>query len=112
MKKIEAIIKPFKVDDVKMALQQIGVQGLTMCEARGRGRQQGHTEHYRGAEYLVDLVPKVKLEIVLDDHMVEGVVAAILQAARTGQIGDGKVFISRIEGALRIRTGETGPDAI
>jgi nitrogen regulatory protein P-II 1 len=112
MKKIEAIIKPFKLDEVKEALQEVGVQGITVTEAKGFGRQKGHTELYRGAEYVVDFLPKVKIEIVLPDDHVERAVEAIQKAARTGRIGDGKIFISTIEEVIRIRTGETGQDAI
>ena len=112
MKKIEAIIKPFKLDDVKDALHEVGVSGLTVSEVKGFGRQKGHTELYRGAEYVVDFLPKVKLEIVLGDDLVEGAVEAIRKAAQTGRIGDGKIFVSSIEEAIRIRTGETGSDAI
>ncbi len=112
MKKIEAIIKPFKLDEVKEALQEVGVQGITVTEAKGFGRQKGHTELYRGAEYVVDFLPKVKIEIVLPDDHVERAVDAIQKAARTGRIGDGKIFISSIEEVIRIRTGETGQDAI
>ena len=112
MKKIEAIIKPFKLDEVKEALQEIGLQGITVIEAKGFGRQKGHTELYRGAEYVVDFLPKVKLEIVTTDEMLERAVEAIRRAAQTGRIGDGKIFISNIEEVIRIRTGETGPDAI
>jgi nitrogen regulatory protein P-II 1 len=112
MKKIEAIIKPFKLDEVKEALQEIGLQGITVTEAKGFGRQKGHTELYRGAEYVVDFLPKVKIEVVLDDDLVEQAVEAIQQAARTGRIGDGKIFVSSVEEAIRIRTGETGSDAI
>ena len=112
MKKIEAIIKPFKLDEVKEALNEIGLQGITVLEAKGFGRQKGHTELYRGAEYVVDFLPKVKLEIVLDDALVDRAVEAILQAARTGRIGDGKIFITPVEEAIRIRTGEKGNDAI
>jgi len=112
MKKIEAIIKPFKLDEVKEALHEIGLQGLTVTEAKGFGRQKGHTELYRGAEYVVDFLPKVKIEVVLDDSMVERAVEAITQAARTGRIGDGKIFISTVEEVIRIRTGEKGTDAI
>ncbi len=112
MKKIEAIIKPFKLDEVKEALQDIGLQGITVIEAKGFGRQKGHTELYRGAEYVVDFLPKVKLEVVLDDDMVDKAVEAIIDAARTGRIGDGKIFIQTIEQAIRIRTGETGREAI
>jgi nitrogen regulatory protein P-II 1 len=112
MKKIEAIIKPFKLDEVKEALQEVGLQGITVTEAKGFGRQKGHTELYRGAEYVVDFLPKVKIEVVLDDGMVAKAVEAIQQAARTGRIGDGKIFISTVEEAIRIRTGETGTEAI
>ncbi|MCG8560936.1 MAG: P-II family nitrogen regulator [Hyphomicrobiales bacterium] len=112
MKKIEAIIKPFKLDEVKEALQEIGLQGITVTEAKGFGRQKGHTELYRGAEYVVDFLPKVKVEIVLSDELVEKAVDAILTSAKTGRIGDGKIFISTVEDAVRIRTGETGGDAI
>ena len=112
MKKIEAIIKPFKLDEVKEALQEVGLQGITVTEAKGFGRQKGHTELYRGAEYVVDFLPKVKIEVVLDDAMVAKAVEAIQQAARTGRIGDGKIFISTVEEAIRIRTGETGTEAI
>lgn len=112
MKKIEAIIKPFKLDEVKEALQDIGLQGITVIEAKGFGRQKGHTELYRGAEYVVDFLPKVKIEVVLPDETLEKAVEAIQKAARTGRIGDGKIFISTIEEAIRIRTGETGTDAI
>ena len=112
MKKIEAIIKPFKLDEVKEALQDVGIQGITVTEAKGFGRQKGHTELYRGAEYVVDFLPKVKLEVVLDDSLAERAIEAIQNAARTGRIGDGKIFISQIEEAIRIRTGERGPDAV
>ncbi|MDR3498045.1 MAG: P-II family nitrogen regulator [Parvibaculum sp.] len=112
MKKIEAIIKPFKLDEVKEALQEVGLQGITVTEAKGFGRQKGHTELYRGAEYVVDFLPKVKIEVVLDDGMVAKAVEAIQAAARTGRIGDGKIFISTVEEAIRIRTGETGVEAI
>ncbi|MEM7191958.1 MAG: P-II family nitrogen regulator [Pseudomonadota bacterium] len=112
MKKIEAIIKPFKLDEVKEALQEIGLQGITVTEAKGFGRQKGHTELYRGAEYVVDFLPKVKLELVLVDNMVEKAVDAIVNSAKTGRIGDGKIFVSQVEEAVRIRTGETGDDAI
>ena len=112
MKKIEAIIKPFKLDDVKEALQEAGVQGLSVIEVKGFGRQKGHTELYRGAEYVVDFLPKVKIEIVLSDDQVEAAIEAILSAARTDKIGDGKIFVSTIEQAIRIRTGETGDDAV
>jgi nitrogen regulatory protein P-II 1 len=112
MKKIEAVIKPFKLDEVKEALQQVGVQGITVIEAKGFGRQKGHTELYRGAEYVVDFLPKVKIEVVLGDDMVEAAIDAIRKAAQTGRIGDGKIFVSSIEDVIRIRTGETGADAI
>lgn len=112
MKKIEAIIKPFKLDEVKEALQEIGLQGITVIEAKGFGRQKGHTELYRGAEYVVDFLPKVKVEVVLTDDLVDKAVEAIQNAAKTGRIGDGKIFISTIEDAIRIRTGETGGSAI
>lgn len=112
MKKIEAIIKPFKLDEVKEALQEIGLQGITVTEAKGFGRQKGQTELYRGAEYVVDFLPKVKVEIVLEADMVEKAIEAIQNSAKTGRIGDGKIFLSSIEDAIRIRTGETGKDAI
>tara|TARA_Y100001933_G_scaffold180991_1_gene179471 strand:+ start:569 stop:928 length:360 start_codon:yes stop_codon:yes gene_type:complete len=112
MKKIEAIIKPFKLDEVKEALQEAGIQGLSVIEVKGFGRQKGHTELYRGAEYVVDFLPKIKIEVVVDDDQVEGVVEAIIDAARTDKIGDGKIFVSPVEQAIRIRTGETGPDAL
>jgi nitrogen regulatory protein P-II 1 len=112
MKKIEAIIKPFKLDEVKEALHEVGLQGITVTEAKGFGRQKGHTELYRGAEYVVDFLPKVKIEIVLEDTLVERALEAIQQAARTGRIGDGKIFVSSVEEVIRIRTGEKGPDAI
>ena len=112
MKKIEAIIKPHKLDDVKEALNAIGVAGMTVSDVRGYGRQKGHTEVYRGAEYTVDFVPKVKVELVVDDDISEQVETAILMAARTGKIGDGKIFTYDAEGAVRIRTGERGPEAL
>jgi len=112
VKKIEAIIKPFKLDEVKEALHEIGVSGITVTEAKGFGRQKGHTELYRGAEYVVDFLPKVKLEVVVPDDQAERVVEAIAAAAQTGRIGDGKIFVTAIESALRIRTGETNDDAI
>jgi nitrogen regulatory protein P-II 1 len=112
MKKIEAIIKPFKVDEVKEALQAVGVQGMTVIEVKGFGRQRGHTELYRGAEYVVDFLPKAKIEVVVTDSMAEAAVAAITKAAQTGKIGDGKIFISDIAEVVRIRTGETGEQAI
>ncbi len=112
MKKIEAIIKPFKLDEVKEALNDLGIKGLTVTEAKGFGRQKGHTELYRGAEYVVDFLPKVKVEVVLPDELVDRAVEAIRNAAQTGRIGDGKIFISTVEEAIRIRTGESGLDAI
>jgi nitrogen regulatory protein P-II 1 len=112
MRKIEAIIKPFKIDDVKEALQAIGIQGMTATEVKGFGRQKGHTEVYRGAEYVVDFLPKVKLEIVVKDEIADAAVNAIAQAAGTGKIGDGKIFVSSLEDAVRIRTGERGEDAV
>ena len=112
MKKIEAIIKPFKLDEGKEALHDVGVKGLTVTEAKGFGRQKGHTELYRGAEYVVDFLPKVKIEVVLEDGQVERAVEAIQSAAHTGRIGDGKIFVCNVEEALRIRTGEKGPDAL
>ena len=112
MKKVEAIIKPFKLDEVKEALQEIGLQGITVIEAKGFGRQKGHTELYRGAEYVVDFLPKVKIEAAVDDGLVERVIEAIESSARTGKIGDGKIFVSDLEQVIRIRTGETGKDAL
>ena len=112
MKKIEAIIKPFKLEDVKAALTELGIEGMTVSEVKGFGRQKGHTEIYRGSEYTVDFLPKIKVEVVLADSQIEGAVAAIVKAAKTGKIGDGKVFISAIEDAVRIRTGETGEKAV
>src|SRR6056297_278935 len=112
MKKIEAIIKPFKLDEVKEALQEIGIQGLSVTEVKGFGRQKGHTELYRGAEYVVDFLPKVKIEVVLSDDMAEAAVDAIIEAAKTDKIGDGKIFISDISEAIRIRTRESGEDAL
>ena len=112
MKKIEAIIKPFKLDEVKEALQEIGIQGLSVMEAKGFGRQKGHTELYRGAEYVVDFLPKVKIDVVLDDDQVDAAIAAIVDAAKTDKIGDGKIFISDVAQAIRIRTGEDGEDAL
>ena len=112
MKKIEAIIKPFKLDEVKEALQDVGVQGLSVIEVKGFGRQKGHTELYRGAEYVVDFLPKVKIEVVLDDDLVDQAVAAVIEAAKTDKIGDGKIFVSTVEQAIRIRTGESGSDAL
>ena len=112
MKKVEAIIKPFKLDDVKEALHDMGVQGLTVTEVKGFGRQKGHTELYRGAEYVVDFLPKLKLEIVVADDMLDKVVAAVIESANTGRIGDGKIFVLPLEEAIRIRTGERGSDAV
>ena len=112
MKKIEAVIKPFKLDEVKEALQDIGVQGMTVLEAKGYGRQKGHSELYRGAEYVVDFLPKLKIEVVVPDDMVSVVTDAIIGAARTGKIGDGKIFVSDVSEVIRIRTGETGPQAV
>ena len=112
MKKLEAIIKPFKLDEVKEALHEVGIQGITITEAKGFGRQKGHTELYRGAEYVVDFLPKVKIEVIIEDDLVEKSVEAIKHAAATGRIGDGKIFISPIEDVIRIRTGERGSDAI
>ncbi len=112
MKRIEAIIKPFKLDEVKDALHEIGLQGITVTEARGFGRQRGHTELYPGAEYVVDFLPKVKIEVVLEANLVERAIEAIIQAARTGRIGDGKIFVSDVEEVIRIRTGEKGASAI
>ena len=112
MKKIEAIIKPFKLDEVKEALQEIGVQGLSVIEAKGFGRQKGHTELYRGAEYVVDFLPKVKIEVVIPDDILDEVITAIIDSAKTGKIGDGKIFVSEIQQAIRIRTSEDGADAL
>jgi len=112
MKKIEAVIKPFKLDEVKDALQDIGVQGMTVLEAKGYGRQKGHSELYRGAEYVIDFLPKIKIEVVVSDDLVPAVVEAIQTSARTGKIGDGKIFVTSLEDVVRIRTGETGPQAI
>jgi nitrogen regulatory protein P-II 1 len=112
MKKIEAIIKPFKLDEVKESLHEVGIKGITVIEAKGFGRQKGHTELYRGAEYVVDFLPKVKVEVVLEEGLVERAVEAIQQAAHTGRIGDGKIFVSSIDEAIRIRTGERGGEAI
>ena len=112
MKKIEAIIKPFKLDEVKEALQKIGIKGITVSEVKGFGRQKGHTELYRGAEYVIDFVPKEKIEAVMEDSMVESAVEAIQAAARTDRIGDGKIFVFNIDEVIRIRTGETGEDAL
>jgi len=112
MKKIEAIIKPFKLDEVKEALQEMGVQGMTVLEAKGYGRQKGHTELYRGAEYVVDFLPKIKVEVVVEDSQLDRALEAITRAARTGRIGDGKIFVSDIAEVIRIRTGENGPAAV
>jgi len=112
MKKIEAVIKPFKLDEVKEALHEVGIQGITVTEAKGFGRQKGHTELYRGAEYVVDFLPKVKIEVVMDDDLVERAVEAIQNAAKTGRIGDGKIFVSSVDEVVRIRTGERGADAV
>ena len=112
MKLVTAIIKPFKLDDVREALSEVGVQGVTVTEVKGFGRQKGHTELYRGAEYVVDFLPKVKLEVAVDDPMVDKVIDAISKAAQTGKIGDGKIFVSPLEQAVRIRTGESGADAL
>ncbi|APE30942.1 transcriptional regulator [Halomonas aestuarii] len=112
MKLVTAIIKPFKLDDVRESLSEIGVQGITVTEVKGFGRQKGHTELYRGAEYVVDFLPKVKLEVAVDDDMAEKVIDAITQVANTGKIGDGKIFVTALEQVIRIRTGETGKDAV
>ncbi|RCL00568.1 MAG: nitrogen regulatory protein P-II 1 [Candidatus Tokpelaia sp. JSC189] len=112
MKKIEAVIKPFRLDEVKEALQEIGIEGITVIEAKGFGRQKGHTELYRGAEYVVDFLPKVKIEVVVSDDNVEAVIEAIRKSAQTGRIGDGKIFVLLVDEVIRIRTGETGMDAI
>ena len=112
MRKIEAIIKPFKLDEVKEALQKVGIQGMTVTEVKGFGRQKGHTELYRGAEYVVDFLPKIKIEIAVPDEMADKVVQAVVNAANTGRIGDGKIFVLPMEEVIRIRTGERGPDAL
>ena len=112
MKKIEAIIKPFKLDEVKEALQDIGIQGLSVIEVKGFGRQKGHTELYRGAEYVVDFLPKIKIEVILSDNQTEEAINAIIEAAKTDKIGDGKIFVTNVEQAIRIRTGETGDNAL
>ncbi|MBC6406117.1 MAG: P-II family nitrogen regulator [Rhodospirillales bacterium] len=112
MKKIEAIIKPFKLDEVKESLHDVGIKGITVTEAKGFGRQKGHTELYRGAEYVVDFLPKVRIEVVIEDALVERTIEAVQQAARTGRIGDGKIFVTTVDEAIRIRTGERGPDAV
>ena len=112
MKKIEAIIKPFKLDEVKEALQELGIQGLSVTEVKGCGRQKGHTELYRGAEYVVDFLPKVKIEVAITDDLLDSVIEAIINSAKTDKIGDGKIFVSNLEQAIRIRTGESGEDAL
>ena len=112
MKKIEAIIKPFKLDEVKEALNSLGIKGMTVTEVKGYGRQKGHTEIYRGAEYVVDFIPKVKMDVVVDDEQVDQVIDTILNVARTGKIGDGKIFVLPVERVIRVRTGETGPEAV
>ncbi|MBA4503597.1 P-II family nitrogen regulator [Marinobacterium marinum] len=112
MKLVSAVIKPFKLDDVREALSDIGIQGVTVTEVKGFGRQKGHTELYRGAEYVVDFLPKVKIEVAIDDDMLEQVIEAISKTANTGKIGDGKIFVTSLEQVIRIRTGETGPDAL
>ena len=112
MKKIEAVIKPFKLDEVKEALQELGVQGMTVLEAKGYGRQKGHTELYRGAEYVIDFLPKIKIEVVVADDQLDRAIEAIVAAARTGRIGDGKIFVSEVSDVIRIRTGETGAAAV
>nr|WP_321465584.1 P-II family nitrogen regulator [uncultured Desulfobulbus sp.] len=112
MKKIEAIIKPFKLDEVKDALNDIGIKGMTVSEVKGYGRQKGHTEIYRGAEYIVDFIPKIKLDIIVQDELVDQVIDAIIEKSRTGKIGDGKIFVSPVERVIRVRTGETGSEAI
>jgi len=112
LKKIEAIIKPFKLDEVKEALNEVGIQGITVSEVKGFGRQKGHTELYRGAEYVVDFIPKIKMEIIVSDEIVSKVVETIEQAAKTGRIGDGKIFVTSVEEVIRIRTGERGEDAL
>ena len=112
MKKIEAIIKPFKLDEVKEALNSLGIKGMPVTEVKGYGRQKGHTEIYRGAEYVVDFIPKVKMDVVVDDEQVDQVIDTILKVARTGKIGDGKIFVLPVERVIRVRTGETGPEAV
>ena len=112
MKKIEAIIKPFKLDEVKEALNSLGIKGMTVTEVKGFGRRKGHTEIYRGAEYVVDFIPKVKMDVVVDDEQVDQVIDTILKVARTGKIGDGKIFVLPVERVIRVRTGETGPEAV
>lgn len=112
MKKIEAIIRPFRIDDVREALGEIGVKGMTLTEVKGYGRQKGHTELYRGSEYQIDFLPKIKIEVIVSDHIADKVVETILNAAKTGQVGDGKIFIYNVEDAVRVRTGESGEDAL
>ena len=112
MKKIEAIIRPFKLDDVREALSEIGVRGMTLTEVKGSGRQKGHTELYRGSEYKIDFLPKIKVEIIANDSMVDNIVATIIKAAKTGQVGDGKIFVSPVQDVIRVRTEESGEDAI
>ena len=112
MKKIEAIIKPFKLDEVKEALNSLGIKGMTVTEVKGYGRQKGHTEIYRGAEYVVDFIPKVKMDVIVQDEQVDQVIDTILQVARTGKVGDGKIFVLPVERVIRVRTGETGPEAV
>jgi nitrogen regulatory protein P-II 1 len=112
MKKIEAIIRPFRIDDVREALSEIGIKGMTLTEVKGYGRQKGHTELYRGSEYQIDFLPKIKLEVVVADELVDKVVDTILKTAKTGQVGDGKIFITQVEDAIRVRTGESGEDAL
>jgi nitrogen regulatory protein PII len=112
MKKIEAIIRPFKLDDVREALSEIGVRGMTLTEVKGYGRQKGHTELYRGSEYKIDFLPKIKIEIIADDSMVDNIVSTIIKAAKTGQVGDGKIFVSAVQDVIRVRTEESGEDAI
>ena len=112
MKMVTAVIKPFKLDDVREALSAIGVQGITVSEVKGFGRQKGHTEHYRGAEYVVDFLPKIRLEIAVEDSLLDSVIETLTKSASTGKIGDGKIFVSNLEHVVRIRTGETGPDAL
>jgi nitrogen regulatory protein PII len=112
MKKIEAIIRPFKLDDVREALSEIGVRGMTLTEVKGYGRQKGHTELYRGSEYKIDFLPKIKIEIIAEDSMVDNIVSTIIKAAKTGQVGDGKIFVSAVQDVIRVRTEESGEDAI
>ncbi|MEK6754812.1 MAG: P-II family nitrogen regulator [Bacteroidota bacterium] len=112
MKKIEAIIRPFKLDDVREALSEIGVRGMTLTEVKGYGRQKGHTELYRGSEYKIDFLPKIKIEIIANDSMVDNIVSTIIKSAKTGQVGDGKIFVSQVQDVIRVRTGESGEEAI